>query len=545
MKTTLKKVTGMFGHRSQTAPAAPIHRTGRFCFTAPAVFLTTLLFLGGCSEPRPYVITDEISGISIAGVPLTDADVETLVSTEAEARAQLLAGDYVKAAETYQKQLPVLTGHFIAEYKVAAACAHAGQVDESLRWLEQSVKNGFANVGMLDSDPALEVLHADERAVPIYLDTRENMNVLRTKILLDPWTGISAQPRRFDNLQTLLAAFRKEEQQLDRLEGVFFAREFHLRRILTHRGKAEALEALITAGHDQAEVESARVELLRVYRLHGHGPRASAVAQAKLDEGCRSYINDYPEGHFLPEVKLLHAEFRFLNGLRRLTGPNRDELPGMCEVFRGEAQAIVDQAPGSPAAGQALIWLTELDFNPRYEQRDLSAALENYRRLKNGYLQLPEVAEQAATRISALGFFDAGLPEFEVTGVDGEPISIGQYRDKVLLLYFWSTTSKPARDEIANLKWIEEKFQDKGVAVVGVSLDEGDLLSSVDFSRWVEANNIPWPQFYDGRGADNQLARLFGVNAVPYVFVINRDGTLADAGLTGKDLEQSVAGIVE
>jgi peroxiredoxin len=536
----------MFGQHSPSSPAAPVHRTGRFRFAVAAVLLTSLLFLGGCSEPLPYVITDETSGISVAGVPLTDADLETLVASEAEAQAQLLAGDYLKAAETYQKQLPVLTGHFIAEYKVAAAYAQAGQVDEALRWLKQSVKNGFANVGRLDTDPALESLHGEERAVPIYRDARENMTVLQTKIQQDPWTAAPAQPAVFDDLQTLLNAFSKEEAQLDRLEGVFFDREFALRRILTHRGKAEALEAFIAAGgRNAAETEQARIELLRVYRLHAQGPRPSAVAEAKLDEGCRSYIKDYPAGHYLPEVKLLHAEYRFLSGLRRLSGAQREEIPRMCEEFRGEARAIVEQAPGDPAAGLALVWLTELDFDPRFGQRNLAAALENYRRLENEYLQIAEVAEQAAARVPALGFFDHGLPEFEVDGMDGEKISIGQYRGKVLLLFFWSTTSKPAKDEIANLKWIEEKFQDKGLAVVGVSLDEGDLLSSADFSRWVEANTISWPQFYDGRGADNQLAGLFRVSSVPFVFVIQRDGTLADAGLTGKDLEQAVAEIVE
>jgi peroxiredoxin len=371
------------------------------------------------------------------------------------------------------------------------------------------------------------------------------MIALRSRIQLDPWVGSPDPAASFADLPTLLASFHKEEEQLDLLEDVFFPRESALRRVLSHRNKAAALEALIAAGgRPAAEIEEARVELLRTYRPHAQGPRLSAVAEAKLDEGCRRYIADYPEGRYLPEVKLIHAEYRLLSGLRSLTAAQREQIPQLCDEFRGEAEAIIAEAPRDPAAGLALLWLTELDFNPRYGQRDLAGALEKYRRVVSDYLDMPGVAEQAA-RVSALAFFDQGIPAFQVSGIDGESISLEDFRGKILLLYFWSTTSKPATDEIANLKWIEEKFEDEGVAVVGVSLDQGDLLPVADFSRWVEANNISWPQYYDGRGLDNQLARLFGVSSVPFVFVIDRDGTLADAGLTGKELELAVAGILD
>lgn len=522
----------MTDHRPLTTPLA-------------AVLILSLLALGGCSQNQLYVITDEPSGTSVGGVALTETEVNTLSASEAEARALLLEGQYLQAVEAYRKQLPILPSHFIAEYKIAAAYAHAGEVDQSLEWLEQSVKKGFANVGKMDTDPALEVLHGEERAVPIYRGARDNMNALRSKIQLDPWTGATGPAATFDDLPTLLAAFSKEEEQLARIQDVFFPREAALRTVLTHRAKAQALEAFIASpGRDAAEVEQARVELLRVFRVHTQGPRLSAVAEAKLDEGCRSYINEYAQGRYLPEVQLINAEYRFRSSLRSLGGPRREEIPRVCDEFRREAEAIIASAPQDPAAGLALAWLTELDFDPRYGQRDLDSALEKYRRLENDYFSMPAVVQQAA-RISALGFFDKGLPAFQVAGIDGETISLENYQGKILLLYFWSTTSKPATDEMANLKWIEEKFSDSGVAVVGVSLDQGDLLSIADFSRWVEANNISWPQYYDGRGTDNELALLFNVTTVPFVFVIDREGTLAEAGLTGKDLELAVAGIID
>lgn len=536
----------MLAHHSQTLPTPASRTTGRRSPLIAAGIITFLLLaVAGCSENQIYVITDEPGGSSVAGVSLTDAEVDTLATSEAEARALLLNGDYLQAAEVYKKQLPILVNHFIAEYKVGAAYAHAGDVDQALLWLEQSVKKGFANVGIMDNDSALESLHGESRAVPIYRGARENLAALRSRIQLDPWTGTSGPAASFDDLQALLSAFRKEEKRVERLNTVFFPREAALRRVIAHRCQAEALVAFVAGQGDPATREEARVELLRLYRTHTQGPRLSTVAVAKLDEGCRNYINEYPEGRFLPEVKLLHAEYRFLSGLRSLRGPRGEEIPRLCDTFRGEAESILVDSPEDPAAGQALIWLTALDFDPRFGQRDLAGALENYRRLEREYLGLPGVEEQAISRLPALKFFDSGLPKFAVEGIDGEPIFLDRYQGKVLLLFFWSTISKPAKDEIANLKWIEEKFQDRDIVVVGVSLDRSDKLSRSDFSRWVEANNISWPQFYDGNGMDNELARLFDVNKIPFVLVVARDGSLADAGLTGKDLELAVAGIID
>lgn len=531
--------------KSQNTVASP--STGRHSpLIAACIYLAlVLLVVSGCSENQLYVVTDEPNGTAVAGVTLTDAEVDTLAASEAEAQALLLAGNYRQAAEAYRKQLPVLANHFIVQYKMGAAYAHAGEIDQSIQWLEAAVQNGFANVGKMDNDPALEPLHGESRAVPIYRGARENMINLRSRIQLDPWAGTAGPANTYEDLPALLAAFGKEEARLDSIQNVFFPRETALRRTLVHRSKAAALQGFVASHQGTAAGEEALVELMRVYRQHTQGPRLSAVAEARLDEGCRDYISEYPEGRFLPEVKLIHAEYRFLSGLRSLGGPRREEIPHHCDQFRVEAESIMTDFPEDPAAGRALIWLTALDFDPRFRQRDLAGAQEKYRRLEKDYFSLPGVEEQAASRLSALKFFDRGLPQFEVEGIDGETLSLDSYQGKVLLLFFWSTISKPAKDEIANLKWIEEKFQDLDLAVVGVSLDQGDLLSRPDFSRWVEANNISWPQFYDGQGMDNELARLFGVAMVPYVFVIDRDGTLADAGLTGKDLELAVAAMAD
>jgi len=524
----------MFGHHRQPGVTA-------------ALLLFSLLILGGCGQNQIYVITDEPNGLAVGGTTLTSAEVETLASAEAEARARLLAGEYRQAAESYQKQLPLLAGHFIVQYKVAAAYAEAGMVDESVEWLDLSVKNGFANIGRMDTDPALEALHEDERAVSLYRSARENMIALRSRILLDPWTATpAADIPAFDNLASLAASFDEQERLLDRLDGVFFNREYALRRVMNHRARAEALEAFIAAGAGSPEdIEEARVEQLRVYRPHSQPPRLSAVAEARLDQGCRDYLADYPDGRFLAEVKLYQAEYQFLSGLRGLSGARREEIPALANDFRTTMAAIAVEWPGTTAAGMALAWTAALDFDSRFGSRDLAAATETYRTLESEYLEMPVVAEFAAQRLPALGLIGDQLPAFSVTGINGEEISSEAFRGNVLLLFFWSTTSRSASDEIANLKWIEEKFREPGVIVAGVSLDDADQLSRDEFAAWVEANNVPWPQYYDGRGTDNELARLCGVVGAPFVLIIDAEGTLVDAGLTGKDLELAVAAALE
>lgn len=138
---------------------------------------------------------------------------------------------------------------------------------------------------------------------------------------------------------------------------------------------------------------------------------------------------------------------------------------------------------------------------------------------------------------------EVGKPAIEFTArtLEGETISLSDYRGKVVLLDFWATWCGPCLAELPNVKRVYEKYGAEGFVVIGVSLD----IDRRKLERFVREHDIRWPQVYDGRGWENDVARLYGVVAIPATLLLDKNGNVRQAGLHGAQLETSVKALIE
>lgn len=111
--------------------------------------------------------------------------------------------------------------------------------------------------------------------------------------------------------------------------------------------------------------------------------------------------------------------------------------------------------------------------------------------------------------------------DLSFTGIDGRNVNLAACRGKVTALVFWSAESAPS------LVWMNyfRKFADgiPGLAVVTVSLDtdENDLRAAMN-SLGIGA----WPVAFDGKGWKNTIARRFGINVLPTLWLLDKQGRL-------------------
>ncbi len=133
------------------------------------------------------------------------------------------------------------------------------------------------------------------------------------------------------------------------------------------------------------------------------------------------------------------------------------------------------------------------------------------------------------------------FPDFSVVATDGEPLSLGQYRGKVVLIDFWATWCGPCLQELPNLQAIYERHHAEGFEVVGISLDK----SRAALDGLVGRQRLPWRQFFDGKGWDNELSSRYGIRSLPATFLIDREGKVIATGLRGRELATAVAAAVK
>jgi thiol-disulfide isomerase/thioredoxin len=128
--------------------------------------------------------------------------------------------------------------------------------------------------------------------------------------------------------------------------------------------------------------------------------------------------------------------------------------------------------------------------------------------------------------------------------ITGEHISIAKLQGKVVVIDFWATTCAPCVAAMPRLKELYRRFRDRGVAVIGVSLDENEANGGLKaLRRFVKKHEIPWPQFYQGNGYESAFSKSWGVGSAPTMFVLDKKGRLYSTEAHGR-LEEAVQAVL-
>jgi thiol-disulfide isomerase/thioredoxin len=118
--------------------------------------------------------------------------------------------------------------------------------------------------------------------------------------------------------------------------------------------------------------------------------------------------------------------------------------------------------------------------------------------------------------------------ELEFTdAISGKLVSMKDFAGKVVVIDFWATWCGPCIAEMPKKKEIYSKYKARGVEFIGVSLDIPESKGGLDkLKAFVNDNDIPWPQLYQGKGWKSEFSTSWGVNFVPTLFIIDADGKL-------------------
>ena len=131
-----------------------------------------------------------------------------------------------------------------------------------------------------------------------------------------------------------------------------------------------------------------------------------------------------------------------------------------------------------------------------------------------------------------------GARPFALTAKDlsGKPLTLVQYKGKVVLMDFWATWCGPCVGEMPNVIASYKKYHASGFDVVGISLDQ----DKTALTSFVAKNKMPWRQVFDGKGWGSAVAKQYGVQSIPFGLLLNRDGTIAAVSVRGDDLPAAI-----
>jgi len=131
-------------------------------------------------------------------------------------------------------------------------------------------------------------------------------------------------------------------------------------------------------------------------------------------------------------------------------------------------------------------------------------------------------------------------PDFHTKDFEGNPISLSNYKGKIIIMNFWATWNDRCLEKIPEMKQLYRTFQGPGVQFIGVSRDD----EIEDLKGVVLQKNIEWPQIFEGMRYKGMMSKLYDVRQIPIIFVLDQQGRVQYIGNSKEKIIQIISTLI-
>ena len=132
------------------------------------------------------------------------------------------------------------------------------------------------------------------------------------------------------------------------------------------------------------------------------------------------------------------------------------------------------------------------------------------------------VAVAICLLLGLLGFNEEGAAQLSLRDTHGNTQDVSRYKGKIVVLNFWATSCVPCQHEMPLLAEMQTKYEEKGVIVLGASVD--DEKSQPLIQPFAEKNKIAFPLLVGA--TTDQMQQLQLGEAIPATAFFDADGKL-------------------
>ncbi|WP_419189801.1 redoxin domain-containing protein [Stieleria marina] len=285
-----------------------------------------------------------------------------------------------------------------------------------------------------------------------------------------------------------------------------------------HDQRAEIVESLIeTAGSKEEKETWVRqlVDTVTVAVQSGSYPDGLSRLSKVASKFCRGN-----------EGLSAYAEFQSI-GTEYVTRQTKDaDFPKVQEWYLKTLNDFIDRYPKTPETAQALL---QLALSKEFEDKTREA-IRNYRRVASDFANT-DAGRKAAGAVRRLESEGRRI-EFEGATIDGKQFSLSKLRGNPVVIHYWATWCEPCKQDMKALRRMRARYP--GLQLVGVNVDTTRDLA-VGF---LKENELPWTQLFEDGGLESSpLSNEFGVQTLPTMMLIDRNGKMVRHNLRVAELD--------
>jgi peroxiredoxin len=113
-------------------------------------------------------------------------------------------------------------------------------------------------------------------------------------------------------------------------------------------------------------------------------------------------------------------------------------------------------------------------------------------------------------------------PDFFAPNPNDIAVSLNKSLGKLTVLDFWASWCGPCRVDSPNLVKVYNTYKDKGLAIVGISLDQ----QKESWKKAIDNDQLDWTNVSHLKRWDDPIAAIYGVRSIPQLFLLDENGVV-------------------
>lgn len=136
-------------------------------------------------------------------------------------------------------------------------------------------------------------------------------------------------------------------------------------------------------------------------------------------------------------------------------------------------------------------------------------------------------------------------PDFSALTPEGTTLSLNEVvkKGKYTLIDFWASWCGPCRQENPNVVAAYAKFHEKGLNILGVSLDKTE--GAAAWKKAIANDQLTWYQISDLKYWESPMVKLYAIRGIPHSVLVDANGIIVAKDLRGKALHDKLEALLK